>query len=98
MNENNNEKDPFKTEIHVSGGEFNLNHLTALFVENNIRLLSLVGLNSQEGAEYKITENNVPLEEARITVAAPHEKVREILLNSPEFKDKVDALLGHGLN
>lgn len=98
MNENSSEKEPFKTELHVGGGEFNLNHLTALFVENNIKLLSLVGLNSKEGSEYNVTKDNVPLEEAHLTVAAPHEKVREILLSSPEFKDKVDVLFGQALN
>ena len=52
----------------------------------------------QKGAEEKITDENIPIEMAHLTVEAPVEKVKEILSKSEEFKDKVDALLGYGLN
>lgn len=101
MNMENPEKKPFKTTLHLSGeflgAEFNLKKILDLLKENGIKVLFIGASNKKPDAHLRISEHKIPIEEATLTIEATEEKVKEVLLNS-EFKDNVDALMGHGLN
>lgn len=91
------EKKPFKTILHLSGAEFNLQSVLSLLSKNNIKISEFGASGGGPGGEDRVTENNLPVEDALLTLEAPEEEVRKVLLNS-EFKEHVDKLLGHGLN
>jgi len=93
------ENEPFKTTLHIKGGdeEFNLRAILDLLKKNNLKVASLGAENVKKGAEGRITDDNIPIEHAYLQVDASREEVEKVLQNS-EFKDKIDELFGHGLN
>jgi len=89
------EKVPFETTLHIKAESFNLQSLIDLFRKNNIKITEL-GASNNSSNPYRKT--HIPMNDAFLTLNAPQEKVREILLKSDEFKDKIEELLGQGLN
>lgn len=97
-NKNNLETKQFETTLHLSStGEFNLKSILDLLEKNSIKIKTIGASNPRPNSEYEVTEDNIPVGDVQLTLEAPLEKIREIILNS-EFKDKIDTLLGHGLN